>query len=726
MSGPVPHSTPRACPPGAQGGRSALGCAGQRTCRPLPAARLEPKRRIARPRGAAPPAPPATRRRRLEERRQAELRRAREAADAERLRLALHGGDLALWDVDLRAQVGTVNERWSAMLGYLPHEIEPDESAWRERLHPDDAERVLAAQQAHLDGELDAFEATYRLRHRHGHWIWVLDRGRIVERDADGTPLRMVGTHLDVTERMEAQEAVRAARHELAATLQAVPDLLFDIDIEGFIHGQHSPREDLLVMPGPQQLGRHVAEVLPPDAAAVVMQAVRLAHEQGHASGLRYELVLPQGRHWFEVSAARRPVAEGLVPRCILLSRDVSERAQGEAERQALEQQLREAQKIESLGTLAGGIAHDFNNILAAILGNAALARDALPPGHAARDSLAHLQRAALRARSLVQQILTFSRRGAQALQVQPLRPVVEETLQLLDATLPATVRLDTALAHEPLRAEADATQLQQVLMNLCTNAWHALPQGRGRIEVGLARIGPDAALALGLAERPQGDHAHLWVADDGIGMDAATRQRLFDPFFTTKPVGQGTGLGLSVVHGIVRSHRGQLAVHSAPGQGSTFHVLLPLVQQDETPVDEVAPHEAGPPSGQGRHVLVVDDDEVVAITTQALLQREGWLVTLCSSAPQALERLEHPADLLGPFDIVVSDHNMPEMSGLEFAAVLACEHPTLPVIISSGYITDDLRRQALAVGVRALVQKEHALERLPELLQQVIGTVRS
>ena len=695
---------------------------------PLPP-RLEPNRRPFRQRrAAAAPAPSATRRRRLEERRRAEAQRAREAADAERLRLALHGADLALWDQNLRTNVGTVNERWSSMLGYQPHEIQPDDSAWRERLHPDDLERVLAAYQKHLDGHSDAFEATYRLRHRSGHWVWVLDRGRIVERDADGTPLRMVGTHLDVTERMESQEAVRAARRELAATLQAVPDLLFDIDIDGVIHSQHTPRDELLVMPAAQQIGRHVADVLPPDAAAVVMQAVLLAHQTGHASGLRYELDLPnakdraKGRRWFEVSAAPRPVSEGQVPRCILLSRDISERVQGEVERETLERQLREAQKIESLGTLAGGIAHDFNNILAAILGNAALVRDTLTPGHAGSEPLSQLQRAALRARSLVQQILTFSRRGPQELKVQALRPVVEETLQLLDATLPAAVRLETRLADTALLAEADATQLQQVLMNLCTNAWHALVQGRGRIEVGMARLGPDAALALGVAERPAGDCAHLWVADDGIGMDAATRERLFDPFFTTKPVGQGTGLGLSVVHGIVRGHRGQLAVHSTPGQGSTFHVLLPLVQHDGQPAGEVVVLEVGENSGQGRHVLVVDDDEVVAITAQALLQRAGWLVTLCSAAPQALERLRQPADLLGPFDIVVSDHNMPEMSGLEFAAIVAREHPALPLVISSGYITDELRRQAGALGVRALLQKEHTLERLPALLHQVLA----
>ncbi len=645
----------------------------------------------------------------------AQRRRAGEAADAERLRLALSGGDLALWDLDIVTDRSVVNERWSTMLGYQPGEITADDAGWRGLVHPDDRERVVALQEAHLAGRSEAFEATYRIRHRDGHYLWILDRGRVLARAPDGRPLRMVGTHMDVTAAVEAEAAQRAAQDELAATLAAVPDLLFDIDADGLVVGMHAPRAELLVLPPDRQVGRQVSETLPAEAAAMVMRVLHEALRNGHASGAPYALDLRAGRRWFELTASRRSVPPGEKPRCILLARDVTDRVLGEEQRATLERQVREAQRIESLGTLAGGIAHDFNNILAAILGNASLARDALPQAHPALASLDRIHKAGLRARSLVQQILTFSRRDPAALHAQPLKPVVEETVALLRATLPATVRLVVVVSESPLIVEADATQLQQVLMNLCTNAWHALPEGRGRIEIGLAEVpgDPEAAPTDLRAQR----HAHLWVSDDGSGMDSAIRERLFDPFFTTKPVGQGTGLGLSVAHGIVRGHGGSISVDTAPGQGSTFHVRLPLAEAAAALQPDAGGPAAAPAPGIGRHVLVLDDDEVMALTAQALLERAGWRVTRCHAAAEALNLLGEG----GPrFDVVVSDYNMPDMSGTEFAVRARQLQPGLPIVISSGFVSDELRRQAEAAGVRGLLHKEHTLERLAALADEV------
>jgi PAS domain S-box-containing protein len=529
----------------------------------------------------------------------------------------------------------------------------------------------------------------------------------------------IVVTIADFTERKRAEETLRAAQAELTATLEAVPDLLFDIDLEGRIHGQHSPRSDLLYLPREQLIGRTVAEVLPADATAVVATALRQADEKGHSEGLQYELTLPGGRHSFELSVSRKPVPAGATPRFIALARDITERKQSESARLALERQLREVQKMESIGTLAGGIAHDFNNILAAILGNVALARAELPQEHAAQLSLGQINKAALRARSLVQQILTFSRRQPGEMQVQALWPVVEETLALLRATLPASVQLDTVFEPEPMPVRADANQLQQVVMNLCTNAWHALPEGRGRIEVGAALLTADAAARLGVRELPSGPCVHLWVADNGTGVETALQERIFDPFFTTKPVGQGTGLGLSVVHGIVRGHGGAIRLHSEPGLGSTFHVYLPLADPAPAPhaVAGGGPDAAG--QGRGQHLIYVDDDEVMVVMVQRLLQRAGYRVTVCLGAVEALTLVQaHPQR----YDLVVSDFNMPEMSGLELAAGLARVQPGLPVIISSGYLSDELRTRATRAGVRALLKKENTLEELPALVQQVLA----
>ncbi|HEY1391748.1 MAG TPA: ATP-binding protein, partial [Methylibium sp.] len=259
---------------------------------------------------------------------------------------------------------------------------------------------------------------------------------------------------------------------------------------------------------------------------------------------------------------------------------DISDRKEAEAERRNVEAQLRHVQKMESVGTLAGGIAHDFNNILGAILGNIQLTREEIGHGHPAQRSLEEIERASLRARNLVRQILTFSRHEPQQLVVQPLAPVVDEARKLLRATLPAGVELDARLDRAPLNVLADATLVQQVLMNLCTNAWHALKPSGGHIHIGLRRaiINARGAARLGLARA--GVYAHLWVRDNGCGMDAMTRERIFEPFFTTKPVGQGTGLGLSVVHGIVTAHHGAIAVESVPEKGSCFHLYFPMVEE--------------------------------------------------------------------------------------------------------------------------------------------------
>ncbi len=390
-----------------------------------------------------------------------------------------------------------------------------------------------------------------------------------------------------------------------------------------------------------------------------------------------------------------------------VIARDISER-------HAMELRLRESQKMESIGTLAGGVAHDFNNVLAAILGNVALARQATAADHPAQQSLTLIHQAASRARGLVQQIMTFSRRSPQARSVQPLQPLVEEALALLRSTLPTSTQLHASLDHQPLQAMVDASQVQQVVMNLCTNAWQALPEQSGLIQVSLDRLAP---------EGPAGPSwARLRVRDNGIGMDDATRLRVFEPFFTTKPVGQGTGLGLSVVHGIVTASGGSIAVESRPGAGTCFEVLLPLAGDCAAlPIHSPAPLPEG--RGHGEHVLYVDDDEVVAITVQALLETAGYRVTRLAAAPQALERVRAaPA----AFDLVITDFNMPTMSGIALAQALQALAPTLPVVITSGYVTDELRERACQAGVRAVLLKEHSFEQLGGIVQAILSRVQA
>ena len=374
-------------------------------------------------------------------------------------------------------------------------------------------------------------------------------------------------------------------------------------------------------------------------------------------------------------------------------------------------EQLRQSQKMEAIGTLAGGIAHDFNNILAAVLGNVSLAQETLDANHPAQQRLAQIRTASGRARSLVQQIVTFSRQQPQTLVVQPLRPLLEETVTLLRSTLPTLIELDTRFSDTPLLVGADATQFQQVLMNLCTNAWHAMKASTGQIVIGLELAAPDDSTATGnpIAQ------AHLWVSDNGSGMDEATRRRAFEPFFTTKPVGQGTGLGLSVVHGIVASHGGRITVSSTPGQGSRFDLYFPLAQ-----AAPAAPTEPPPatPQGLGQHVLYVDDDPVMVVMVEGLLLRWGYRVTCITNPLEAQQRLRARGH---GFDVVVTDFNMPELSGLDLAREVHQLHPGLPLIITSGYVSESLRAEVQAVGVRHVLQKEYTLEQLAGLVHEAL-----
>jgi PAS domain S-box-containing protein len=519
--------------------------------------------------------------------------------------------------------------------------------------------------------------------------------------DAKGRLEQVVVTFADITERKRAEERLRVAQNELEATLAATPDLMFVIARDGMLLGYHSPHNELLFVPPERFIGRTVGEVMPADVAAVVMQALAEADAAGFASGAQYDLMLPGGLRRFELSVARKQVPAGAMARFVVLARDISDRHQAELARRALEAQLRESQKMQAIGTLAGGIAHDFNNIVAGILGNAALVRQDLPAQHPALASLEQIQRAGLRARNLVRQILSFSRREAPRRVVLPLRPVVEESLALLRATAPAGVAIAERLTEEPLLVEADPTQIQQVLMNLCMNAWQALPVGGGRVEVGLDR---------------EPGIAHLWVGDSGSGMDAATLERIFDPFFTTKPAGSGTGLGLAVVHGIMLAHQGRIEVRSSPGEGSVFHLRLPLsAAAPAQPGASIRGAAASP--GTGQHVLYVDDDEIMRQVARRLLEGAGFRVTTCARAEDALATLQpgHGVDLL------VSDLNMPGVSGLELCRQVAAAWPGLPLIISSGYVSDDLRVQAAALGVRQVLMKENTVE---ELVAAVAATV--
>ena len=389
---------------------------------------------------------------------------------------------------------------------------------------------------------------------------------------------------------------------------------------------------------------------------------------------------------------------------------DVTNIVLAEAEREKLEIQLRQSQRLETVGTLAGGIAHDFNNLLMPILGYTDIMLKQLPEDNPMHGKLTRIGSAADRAKNLVQQILTFSRRGEQSRKPLDLKPIIEETLNLIRSTVPATVRIDAEIGDDCGPVFADATQMHQMLMNLYTNAAQAMLQSGGAIKVSLSPAKPPSADFPSPA-------LLLTVSDTGPGMDAATLERIFDPFFSTKKKSGGTGLGLATVHGIVSSHGGQIDAESRPGNGATFKIYFPML---ETAVEEEAaiPTTKSESKG-GEHILFVDDEHENTLLAQDMLSELGFRVTTFSDSTEALAYFKkHPKDV----DLVITDQSMPVMTGEQLSRQMLAIRADIPIIMITGYSTTMTEDIAHEMGIKSFLLKPLSMLRIEKAINDVLA----
>jgi PAS domain S-box-containing protein len=373
------------------------------------------------------------------------------------------------------------------------------------------------------------------------------------------------------------------------------------------------------------------------------------------------------------------------------------------------------SQKLEALGTLASGIAHDFNNILSAINGSAALAISQFPSDHPVQACLLQIEKAGWRATDLVRRILSFSRPQENNAEAQNLQLIVQEALKLVRATLPAMVEIRQTYGSDLPMVVVDTTQICQVVLNLVTNAAHAIGNKAGLVEVKVdaPQVGEDE---IQLYPRiPEGRYVRLSVSDNGCGMDTATVERIFDPFFTTKAAGKGTGLGLSVVHGIVAAHRGVVKLYSEPGKGTAVQIYLPAVREVAAPAEVV---ESNAPVGRGEHVLFVDDEGVLVFVGSMILEQNGYKVAGFSDGEAALREFQQRPDA---FDAVITDSSMPAMSGLQFARELRKIRADIPILLSSGYIDPDDQIIAKRLGIEAILTKPVSRTDLLTVLYSVL-----
>ena len=623
-----------------------------------------------------------------------------------------------IWIIDAQGYTTQSNARLAALLGYEPAQM----LGHRFSDFVSDLQRATALTYLARRKRGVAEHHEFEFVHRDGRPIW-LSMTTFPILDTAGLFHGAMSMAADITAKHQTKQALAQARLVAQGTLDGLTSHICVLDDQGrILMVNHAWREFARCNGGlPTQTEEGVDYLSVCNAAAGPETGCARSFARGlrevlagrhDAFELEYPCHSPTEERWFVGTASR---IENSEPARVVVAH------QPVTARKIAQSRLLEAQKMEALGTLAGGVAHDFNNALATILGSATLGMDSLPEGHPARNHLLRVLHAGRRTRSLVEQILAFSRDQPHEFKVRSLRPLVEETIALLRATLPAEVELCARLPDAPVLAMVNAMQFEQVLINLGTNAWHAVLEQPGVIEIGLEAVELDNDRAALLHLPAVGSCAHIWVRDNGVGMDDVTRLRIFEPFFTTKAKGHGTGLGLAVVYGIVGQHRGMITVESRLGHGSTFHLHLPVSDQPEEPLPK-ARLPVGGTAGSGGRVLVVDDDEVVGLVTQSLLEREGYHVQRHGKAREGLfSVISDPCD----FDLVITDLSMPDLSGLELAAELARIRPALPVILMSGYITDEVKARARACGVRAVLRKESAFEELAETVIAVLtGTV--
>ena len=387
-------------------------------------------------------------------------------------------------------------------------------------------------------------------------------------------------------------------------------------------------------------------------------------------------------------------------------------------ERRRLEQRVRQSQKLDALGTLAGGIAHDFNNILSILRGNLLLIEADLPADHPIAPAISEMSRACARARDLVRQILTFGRQQEQDRKIVSLEEVIQEALKLLRSTIPTTIEIRSRITAGLPTVLADASQIHQVVMNLGINASQAIGRGAGTITVELDDAHVDGSIAAHSPDLHEGHYVRMRFGDSGSGMTRDVLERIFEPFFTTKPLGSGTGLGLAVVRGIIKSHDGAITVYSEPGKGTHFHIYFPVVAGTATRPALAAPP---PTKGTGQRILYLDDEDALVLLARRLLERLGYQVSGFSSAAEALAAFEAAPN---NFDLVLSDLSMPGITGIDVARRVLEIRPEIPVLLASGYVRTEDVELARTMGVREVIWKPTTINEMGELLGRILAKI--
>ncbi len=583
-------------------------------------------------------------------------------------------------------------------------------------VHPDDVERTdnIIKEQMKRGVEVIQFENRYKTKEGNYRWFeWA----------ANPVPAEGItySAAYDITDRKLAEEALHESLKKLqeAQYIARIGDFTWDIASgeacwsDGMYKLLKYDKNEII------DYEKVNMDIHHPDDLARVTKWLEdsIASGEEKLTPNEYRLVCKDGEVLYVHTEGRIEYQEGKGVRLIGTCQDITERKRAEVAQEKLQEQLRQAQKMESIGTLAGGIAHDFNNILGIIVGNTELSMNDIPEENPAGYNLKEILKASLRAKEIVKQFLSFSRQTKQEAKPVRINSVIEESLKLIRSSIPTTVEIRQNLSTPVDTIHADPTQINQVLMNLSTNASHAMRENGGVLRVGLKNIDLDEKDATRYHDLIPGKYVVLTVEDTGHGIGPDVIERIFDPYFTTKEIGDGSGMGLSVVHGIVKNHNGAIHVYSEPGKGATFNVFFPVIKS-ETAAESTA-HERFP-TGTER-ILFVEDEPALADLGKRMLERLGYDVTMRTSSIEALEAFNAQPD---KFDLLLTDMTMPDMTGKELAQALLRIRPGCPIILCSGFSEMIMEDNAQHLGIKAFIMKPLVMGELAETLRRVLDRV--
>lgn len=532
--------------------------------------------------------------------------------------------------------------------------------------------------------------------------------------DSEGNIIAGIELVRDITSRKQAEKALYESQDRFKTLFERAPISYQSLDESGCFTEVNQTWLDVLGYTKDEVLGKSFGDFLHPDWQNHFKENFPRFKTIGEILGVEFEMAKKDGSFVLmsiNGKIGKNPDGSFKQTHCVL--HDITKQRKAEQDKKNIEVQLRQAHKMEAIGTMAGGIAHDFNNILAIILGNADIARDYIPKGNPSKYNIDKIIDASIRAKDLVKQILTFSRQSDQKLIPLEASSFIEKSLKLLRSTIPTTVSIVHNVCKDCGTIMADPTQIHQLLMNLFSNAVHAMDE-KGTLEV----TGESVDLDLDdIAHQPAlkpGQYLKMSVRDTGMGMDKETQDRIFDPFYTTKEVDEGTGMGLSIVSGIVQSHGGMIMVDSEPGEGTTFQVFFPIVEEEVT--DEMEASEQLPRGNE--KVLFVDDEEVLVEVGRAILERLGYQVTTRTSSKDAFETFKSDPEA---FDLVITDQTMPYMSGAELATEIMKIRPGIPVVLCTGYSKKISEEMAKELGIKEFCLKPLESKQLAEIVRNVL-----